>query len=55
MNVPGPADVDATAARDHGRWRGSYSTAADRAWGARMFQFHDPDGFKLGVSTPLEG
>lgn len=23
--------------------------------GARMFQFLDPDGFKLGVSTPLAG
>ena len=28
---------------------------ADRPWGARMFQFKDPDGFKLGVSTPLAG
>jgi len=28
---------------------------ADRPWGARMFQFRDPDGFKLGVSTPLQG
>jgi len=28
---------------------------ADRPWGARMFQFKDPDGSKLGVSTPLAG
>jgi len=31
------------------------SEPADRPWGARMFQFLDPDGFKLGVSTPLAG
>jgi catechol 2,3-dioxygenase-like lactoylglutathione lyase family enzyme len=28
---------------------------ADRPWGARMFQFKDLDGFKLGVSFPLAG
>ncbi|HXW06993.1 MAG TPA: hypothetical protein VD833_17300 [Vicinamibacterales bacterium] len=28
---------------------------ADRPWGARMFQFTDLDGFKLGASTPLVG
>ena len=31
------------------------SEPADRPWGARMFQFTDPDGFKLGASTPLAG
>ena len=31
------------------------SEPADRPWGARMFQFNDLDGFKLGVSTPLVG
>jgi len=31
------------------------SEPEDRPWGARMFQFKDPDGFKLGVSTPLKG
>src|SRR5678816_916681 len=25
----------------------------DMPWGVRMFQVLDPDGFKLGVSTPL--
>ena len=26
---------------------------ADMPWGVRMFQVLDPDGFKIGVSTPL--
>jgi lactoylglutathione lyase len=29
------------------------SEPADQPWGARMFQFKDLDGFKLGVSYPL--
>ena len=31
------------------------SEPEDRPWGARMFQFTDLDGFKLGASTPLAG
>ncbi len=53
INVATPADVDATAERLKGAGCALLSEPADRPWGARMFQFKDPDGFKLGVSTPL--
>lgn len=53
INVPTPADVDASAARIKAAGGTLLSEPADRPWGARMFQFNDPDGFKLGVSTPL--
>jgi predicted enzyme related to lactoylglutathione lyase len=53
INVPGAADVDATAARIKAAGGSLIDEPADRSWGARMFQFKDPDGFKLGVSTPL--
>lgn len=55
INVAGPADVDAAAARVTEAGGTLLSEPADRPWGARMFQFNDPDGFKLGVSTPLAG
>jgi uncharacterized glyoxalase superfamily protein PhnB len=55
INVPGAADVDATAARIKAAGGALLSEPEDRPWGARMFQFKDPDGFKLGVSTPLAG
>jgi len=53
INVAGPADVDAAAARIAANGGALLDQPADRPWGARMFQFKDPDGFKLGVSTPL--
>jgi predicted enzyme related to lactoylglutathione lyase len=49
------ADVDAAAARIKAAGGTLLSEPADRPWGARMFQFNDLDGFKLGVSTPLVG
>ena len=55
INVAGVADVDAAAARIRAAGGALLSEPADRAWGVRMFQFKDPDGFKLGVSTPLAG
>jgi predicted enzyme related to lactoylglutathione lyase len=55
INVPSAADVDAAAARIKANGGTLLSEPADRPWGARMFQFNDPDGFKLGVSTPLKG
>ena len=55
INVPGTADVDAAAARIKAAGGALLSEPADRAWGARMFQFKDLDGFKFGVSTPLKG
>ena len=55
INVAAGADVDAAAARIKAAGGGLLSEPADRDWGARMFQFKDPDGFKLGVSTPLGG
>ncbi len=55
INVAGPADVDAAAARIKGAGHALLNEPEDRPWGARMFQFLDPDGFKLGVSTPLQG
>lgn len=55
INVASPADVDAAAQRIKAAGGTLIDEPADRPWGARMFQFRDPDGFKLGVSTPLKG
>jgi uncharacterized glyoxalase superfamily protein PhnB len=55
VNVAGAADVDAAAARITAAGGALLSEPTDRAWGVRMFQFKDLDGFKLGVSTPLAG
>ncbi len=55
INVAALADVDAAAARIKAAGGALLSEPADRPWGVRMFQFHDLDGFKLGVSTPLPG
>ncbi len=55
INVAGPADVDAAAARIKAAGGTLLDEPEDRPWGTRMFQFKDPDGFKLGVSTPLAG
>ena len=55
INVAAPADVDAAAARIKAAGGKLIDEPADRPWGARMFQFNDLDGFKLGVSTPLAG
>jgi uncharacterized glyoxalase superfamily protein PhnB len=53
LNVATPADVDAAADRVRAAGGEILSAPEDRPWGARMFQFRDPDGFKLGVSTPI--
>ncbi len=53
INVATAADVDAAAARITAAGSPLLNQPADRPWGVRMFQFKDPDGFKLGVSTPL--
>jgi len=29
------------------------SEPADMSWGVRMMRLHDPDGYKLSISTPL--
>ena len=55
INVAGAVDVDAAAVRIKAAGGTLLSEPADQPWGARMFQFKDPDGFKLGVSTPLAG
>jgi len=55
INVAGAGDVDAAAARIKAAGGTLLDEPADRPWGARMFQFKDPDGFKLGVSFPLAG
>lgn len=55
VNVAAPADVDAAAARLKAAGWTLMSEPADRPWGARQFQFLDPDGFKIGVSTPIGG
>lgn len=55
INVAGAADVDAAASRITNAGGTLLSEPADREWGARMFQFTDLDGFKLGVSTPIAG
>ena len=53
LNVKSAADVDAAAARVKAAGGTLIDEPADRPWGVRMFQFRDPDGFKMGVSTPL--
>jgi uncharacterized glyoxalase superfamily protein PhnB len=53
INVASKADVDATAARLKAAGHALLNEPEDRPWGVRMFTFKDPDGFKLGVSTPL--
>lgn len=53
LNVASPADVDAAADRVRAAGGEIISEPEDRPWGARMFQFRDLDGFKLGVSTPI--
>lgn len=55
LEVPTYADVDSAAARITAAGGSLLNEPADRPWGVRMFQFNDPDGFKLGVSTPLQG
>lgn len=55
INVADPADVDSTAARIKAAGWALLDEPADRPWGVRMFRFKDPDGFNLGVSTPLKG
>ena len=54
LNVATGADVDAAAARIKAAGSTLIDEPADRPWGARMFQFKDLDGFRLGVSTPLK-
>lgn len=54
LNVATAKDVDAAAARIKAAGGTLLDEPADRPWGARMFQFKDLDGFKLGVSTPLQ-
>lgn len=53
INVQSAADVDAAAARIKAAGGTLIDEPADRPWGVRMFQFRDPDGFKMGISTPL--
>ncbi len=53
INVADAATVDATAERIRAAGGKLLSEPEDRPWGMRMFQFNDPDGFKLGISTPL--
>jgi uncharacterized glyoxalase superfamily protein PhnB len=55
INVAAPADVDSAAERIKAAGATLLNDPEDRPWGARMFQFRDLDGFKLGVSTPLKG
>lgn len=55
INVEGPGDVDSAAARIKAAGGTLLDEPADRPWGVRMFHFKDLDGFKLGVSTPLQG
>ncbi len=55
INVPSATDVDTAAERIKATGARLLDEPADRPWGVRMFQFLDPDGYKLGVSTPLAG
>lgn len=55
INVASAADVDAAAERIKAAGHSLLNEPEDRPWGARMFQFKDPTGFKVGISTPLQG
>lgn len=55
INVASATDVDAAAERIKAAGHSLLNEPEDRPWGARMFQFKDPTGFKLGISTPLQG
>ncbi len=55
INVAAASEVDTAAARIKAAGGPLLSEPADQPWGARMFQFKDLDGFKLGVSFPLAG
>jgi len=55
IGVASVADVDAAATRIRAAGGTLASEPEDKPWGARMFQFTDLDGFKLGVSAPLAG
>lgn len=54
INVADAAAVDAAAERIRAAGGALLNEPEDRPWGARMFQFNDLDGFKLGISTPLK-
>lgn len=47
--------VDPAANRIRSTGASLIDEPADRSLGTRMFQFRDPDGFKVGVSCPLAG
>jgi uncharacterized glyoxalase superfamily protein PhnB len=53
--VAGVADVDSAAARIKAAGGTLIDEPSDRPWGARLCQFRDPNGFKLGVSARLAG
>lgn len=55
VNVAAAGDVDAAAERIKAAGHALIDEPEDRPWGARMFEFKDLDGFKVGVSTPLQG
>ncbi len=55
INVASAADVDAAAERIRATGAKLLSEPTDRPWGARVFQCLDPDGYTVGVSTPLAG
>lgn len=45
-------DIDDVAARIKGAGGMLVTEPATMPWGARVFRVHDPDGFKLTISTP---
>jgi lactoylglutathione lyase len=44
--------IDAIANRIKARGGALATEPADMPWGVRMFRLHDPDGYKLSISSP---
>ena len=54
LQITTDQQVDEIADRIKAKGGALLSEPADMPWGVRMFQVLDPDGFKLGVSRPLQ-
>jgi uncharacterized glyoxalase superfamily protein PhnB len=52
LQITTDQNIDAVAKRIQERGGRLESEPADMPWGARIFRLHDPDGFKITISSP---
>ncbi|HVO34734.1 MAG TPA: VOC family protein [Gemmatimonadales bacterium] len=52
LNITTTQNVDAIAKGIRERGGALETEPADMPWGVRMFRLRDPDGYKLGISSP---